>query len=66
MAANVWGNSWGGTTGSWLNSWALAEAPPVVTDVSSLSLVNVSGLSSGTRLGCDELDAIYVGKGQRT
>lgn len=44
---------------------ATESATPVVTDVSSLSLVNISGLSSGTRLGCDELDAIYVGKGKR-
>jgi len=34
--------------------------------VSSLSLVNIPSVSGGNGLGTEELDAIFVGKGQRT
>lgn len=60
--ADVWGDRWLDTWGA---SWKEAASPPVITDVSSLSLVNISGLSAGDRLGTEELDAIYVGKGKR-
>lgn len=57
--SDVWGpNVWGA------NVWA-AGSTVTVTDVSSLSLVNIAGLSSGNGLGTDELDAVYVGKGKR-
>ena len=59
--ADAWNGAWGD---SWATSWGGA-APPAPTEVSSLSLVNVPSLSSGTGLGTEELDAVYVGKGKR-
>ena len=36
-----------------------------LTSASGLSLINITSLSSGASIGTEELDAIYVGKGQR-
>lgn len=41
------------------------SGPVAPTDLSSLSLVNISGLSGRNGLGTEELDAIYVGKAER-
>ena len=59
--ADVWNNTWGS---SWaVGAWATFTAP---TNTSGVSLSNIPSLNSGTSIGLDKLDAMFVGKGTRT
>lgn len=59
--ADVWNNTWASSWGAGV--WATYTPP---TNTSGVSLSNIPSLNSGTSIGLDKLDAMFVGKGTRT